>query len=406
MLPEQLADLASPDTLARGVPHDTFRALRKDAPVYWQRDSPELRGFWALTKYEDIVMASKDPARFSSNRGTAQLEDFTEEDLNVIRLMMLNMDPPQHAKFRRLVNYGFTPLVISFLEPRIRSVTSDILDKIANKGEVDFVQTVSAELPLQVIAELLGVPQEDRGKLFNWSNQLIGFDDPELSTSRDKAKEAAMEVWMYANSLVEARKGTHSEHDLASILMDAQVDGLRLTEPEIDSFFLMLTVAGNETTRNLISGGMLALIEHPEERARLLADPSLIPSAVEEMLRWVTPINAFRRTATCDMELRGQKIKENDKIVLFYASANRDESVFPDPERFDVTRTPNEHLAFGVGQHFCLGSSLARLEIRLMFTELLQRFPDMELAGPVKRLRSSFINGIKHMPVRFTPEKS
>jgi cholest-4-en-3-one 26-monooxygenase len=187
--------------------------------------------------------------------------------------------------------------------------------------------------------------------------------------------------------------------------MNAEVDGFRLTEPEFDSFFLMLTVAGNETTRNLISGGMLALLEHPEQRARLLADPSLIPSAIEEMLRWVTPVTCFRRTAACDITLRGQTIRENDKIVLYYASANRDDSVFKDPDRFDVGRTPNEHLAFGVGEHFCLGTSLARLEIRIMFTELLNRFPDMELCGPVSRLRSSFLNGVKHMPVRFTPEK-
>jgi cholest-4-en-3-one 26-monooxygenase len=405
MLPEQLADLADADTYVRGVPHDTFRALRRDAPVYWQRGRPELKGFWAVTRYEDIVMASKDPMRFSSARGSAQLEDFTEEDLSLVRLMMLNMDPPQHAKFRRLVNYGFTPLVISFLEPRIRAVTNDILDRIAHTGEFDFVPAISAELPLQVIAELLGVPHEERYQLFAWTNQLIGFDDPEFGTSKELAKQAAMEVWMYANQLVEARKDSRDEHDLASILMNAEVDGFRLTEPEFDSFFLMLTVAGNETTRNLISGGMLALLEHPEQRARLLADPSLIPSAIEEMLRWVTPVTCFRRTAACDITLRGQTIRENDKIVLYYASANRDDSVFKDPDRFDVGRTPNEHLAFGVGEHFCLGTSLARLEIRIMFTELLNRFPDMELCGPVSRLRSSFLNGVKHMPVRFTPEK-
>jgi cholest-4-en-3-one 26-monooxygenase len=403
MLRDELADISDPDTFVRGVPHDVFRRLRKEAPVWFQKERNG-RGLWALTKYDDIVMASKDPMRFSSARGGTFLIDFPEEDLDLIRLMMLNMDPPQHAKFRRLVNYGFTPLVISFLEPRINLVTAQILDKIAHRGEVDFVPTVAAELPLMVIAELLGIPLEERAKVFDWSNRLIGFNDPELGTSQADAKVAAMEVWLYANNLAEERKRTEGM-DLASILMNAEVDGERLTEAEFDAFFLMLLVAGNETTRNLISGGMLALMEHPAERERLLADPSLVPSAVEEMLRWVTPIRCFRRTATCDISLRGEKIREDDKVVLYYSSANRDEDVFPEPDRFDVGRTPNEHLAFGVGEHFCLGSSLARLEIRIMFTELLRRFPDMQLAGPVSYLRSDFINGIKHLPVRFTPEK-
>jgi cholest-4-en-3-one 26-monooxygenase len=405
MLPDDLADLSNPDTYTRGVPHETFSALRREAPIYFHKEHNGGRGFWVVTKYEDIVVASKDPMRFSSARGGTNIEDFTEEDLSLIRLMMLNMDPPQHAKFRRLVNYGFTPLVISFLEPRIRAVTAQIVDKIAHRGEVDFVPTVAAELPLQVIAELLGIPMEDRHQVFEWSNKLIGFDDPEFGTSLDDSKAAAMQVWMYANNLAEQRKNKHDDHDLATILLNAEVDGFRLSEAEFDAFFLILAVAGNETTRNLVSGGMLALMEHPEQRARLLADPSLIPSAVEEMLRWVTPVVCFRRTATCDTELGGQKIRENDKVVLYYASANRDEKVFANPQTFDVGRTPNEHLAFGVGEHFCLGSSLARLEIRIIFTELLTRFPDMTLAGPVSRLRTNFLNGIKHMPVRFTPEK-
>jgi cholest-4-en-3-one 26-monooxygenase len=403
MLPDDLADISDADTYARGVPHETFRALRARDPVHLQKEAKG-RGYWAFTRYEDIVAASKDPLRFSSARGGTNVEDFSEEDLSLIRLIMLNMDPPQHAKFRRLVNYGFTPLVISFLEPRIRAVTTQILDRIAHRGEVDFVPAVAAELPLQVIAELLGIPMEDRVKVFDWSNRLIGFDDPEFDTSTEDAKVAATEVWNYANQLAEVRKH-HEGQELVSILMNAEVDGFRLTEGEFDAFFLMLIVAGNETTRNLISGGMLALFEHPEERARLAADPELMPTAVEEMLRWVTPVTCFRRTAACDTEMRGVKIRKDDKVVLYYASANRDESVFPHPDRFDVRRTPNEHLAFGVGEHFCLGSSLARLEIRIVFTELLRRFPDIVLAGPVSRLRSNFLNGIKHMPVRFTPER-
>jgi cholest-4-en-3-one 26-monooxygenase len=404
MRPEDI-DLNDAGTFVPGVPHEAFRWMRREDPVYWQKPNATMRGLWAITRYEDVVTVSKDPGRFSSWRGATNLEDYPEEDLSLVRLIMLNMDPPQHGKFRRLVSTGFTPLVISFLEPRIRAVTNEIIDAIARKGEADFVQTVAAELPLQVIAELLGVPMEERHKLFGWSNRLTGFDDPDFGTSREDAKLAAMELWMYANQLGEGRRDNHDSHDLVSILMRSEVDGERLSVEEFDSFILMLTVAGNETTRNLLSGGMLALIEHPEQRARLLEDPSMIPSAIEEMLRWVSPLTCFRRTATRDTELRGKKIRENDKVVVYYPSANRDESVFKDPDVFDVGRTPNEHLAFGVGEHFCLGSSLARLEIRVLFTELLRRLPDMELAGPVARLRSNFLNGIKRMPVRFTPEK-
>jgi cholest-4-en-3-one 26-monooxygenase len=405
-------DLQNPGSFVQSVPHDVFRFLRAEAPVArieermgsgFMKDQKG-RGFWAVTQYQDVVTVSKDPGRFSSWRGGTNIEDFPEEDLSLIRLIMLNMDPPQHGKFRKLVSLGFTPRVISFLEPRIRMVTNQILDGIAKRGECDFVTSVAAELPLQVIAELIGIPMEDRHKVFDWSNRLIGFDDPDFATSPEDGKMAAMEVWMYANSLAEQRKDGDGG-DFVSILMNAEVDGERLSTEEFDSFFLVLAVAGNETTRNLISGGMQALIEHPEQRKRLIDDPSLIPSGVEEMLRWVSPVMNFRRTATRDTELHGQKIKENDKVVIYYSSANRDEAVFKSPEVFDVGRTPNEHLAFGVGEHFCLGSSLARLEIRVIFEELLRRFPDMELAGPVARLRSNFLNGIKRMPVKFTPEK-
>ncbi len=397
-------ELHDPDLFARGLPHEALTTLRREAPVYFHRE-PGGRGFWAVTKYEDVVTVSKDPGRFSSHRGGTNIADYPPEDLSTIQLLMLNMDPPQHNKFRRLVSQGFTPRVIARLEPRIRETAREILDAVAPIGHCDFVRSVAAELPLQVIAELIGIPDEDRAKVFDWSNRLVGFDDPEFQTSLDDGKQAAMEMFMYANTLAEAGKGKSGD-DLVSILMNGVVDGASLSEPEFDSFFLLMAVAGNETTRNLIAGGLLALIEHPEQRARLLADPSLIPMAVEEMLRWVTPVIHFRRTATQDTELRGVPIKENDKVVVFYTSANRDEDVFPEPFEFDVGRNPNEHLAFGVGQHFCLGHNLARLEIRVMFEELLKRLPDMELAGPVRRLRSNFVNGFKEVPVRFTPSKT
>jgi cholest-4-en-3-one 26-monooxygenase len=394
-------ELYDPDLYARGIPHEAFEVLRREAPVHFHRE-PNGRGFWAITKYDDVVTVSKDPGRFSSHRGGTNIQDYPPEELSTIQLLMLNMDPPQHNKFRRLVSQGFTPRVIARLEPRIREIARTILDGISPSGNCDFVRSVAAELPLQVIAELIGIPQEDHGKVFDWSNRLIGFDDPDFQTTLDDGKQAAMEMWIYANSLSEVRKGKAGD-DLVSILMNGEVDGARLSEMEFDSFFLLLAVAGNETTRNLISGGMLALMEHPEQRDRLVRDPSLVPSAVEEMLRWVTPVVHFRRTAMRDTEIRGVKIKENDKVVVYYASANRDEDVFPDPFQFDVGRSPNEHLAFGVGQHFCLGNNLARLEIRVMFEELLRRLPDIELAGPVRRLRSNFINGLKELPVRFKP---
>ena len=396
-------ELHDPAVYERGVPHEAFRLLRAEAPVHFHHE-PGGRGFWVVSKYDDIVTVGKDPGRFSSHRGGTNIPDYPPEDLSTIQMLMLNMDPPQHNKFRRLVSQGFTPRMVGQLEKRIHDVTRGIIDKIADKGECDFVRTVAAELPLQVIAEILGIPLEDREKVFDWSNRLIGFDDPEFQTSLDDGKQAAFEMWQYANELGEGRKGQKGE-DLVTVLLNAEVDGVGLTEMEFDAFFLLLSVAGNETTRNLISGGLLALLENPEQRKRLIADPSLIPSAVEEMLRWVTPVMYFRRTATRDTELRGVKIKENDKVCVYYTSANRDEDVFPDGDRFDVGRTPNEHLAFGVGQHFCLGTSLARLEIRAMFEELLRRLPDIELAGGVRRLRSNFINGYKQIPVRFTPEK-
>jgi cholest-4-en-3-one 26-monooxygenase len=397
-------DLVNPDVWVRGVPHEAFKLLRQKAPVFWQDMPGGDQGFWAVTKYEDVVAISKDPATFSSYRGTALLRDLPKEDLEQTRTIMLNMDPPQHSKYRKLVSQGFTPRMTNALEPRIRKATVEILDQIAQRGSCDFVREVAAELPLIVIAELIGIPIEDRHKVFEWSNRLIGYDDPEFQTTEEDGKMAAMEIWLYANQLAEKRTKDPKD-DLVSLLMTSEVDGEKLTEMEFDSFFLLLAVAGNETTRNLISGGMLALIENPAERQKLIDDPSLLNSAVEEMLRWVSPVSQFRRTATRDTEIRGQKIKENDKIVVYYQSANRDEEVFTDPYKFDVSRSPNNHIAFGIGEHFCLGANLARLEIRVMFEEIMRRLPDIELAGPVRRLRSNFINGIKEMPVKFTPPR-
>jgi cholest-4-en-3-one 26-monooxygenase len=397
-----VVDLSDPETFVADIPHAAFKRLRAEAPVYWQPEKIG-KGFWAITRYADLVTVSKDPVTFSSARGGTNLFELNEEDLSTIRLLMLNMDPPKHNKFRRLVIQGFTPRMTAKLEPHIREICAELVDKVARRGSCNFVAEVAAELPLLVIAEMLGVPTGDRHKVFEWSNQLIGFDDPEFRTSLNDGKIAAAQMWAYANELATQRRDRPLD-DLVSVLMEAEVDGDRLTEAEFDSFFLLLAVAGNETTRNLISGGMRALLEHPAERDRLVADPSLLPTAIEEMLRWVSPLIHFRRTATRDVELHGQRIRAGDKVVIYYPSANRDEAKFTDPECFDVGRTPNEHVAFGIGEHFCLGANLARLEIRLIFEELLRRLPDMAFAGPVRRLRSNFINGIKDMPVKFSPE--
>lgn len=390
---------------AGGPPYALFEHLRTEMPVYWN-DMPGDVGVWAILRYQDVFDVSLDQKTFSSARSGAILRTMRDDEYEVQKGLLINMDPPVHTKHRRLVSLGFSGKVIRNLEQHVREISKAIIDEVAPLGQCDFVDRVSAELPLQVIVELVGVPKADRRKVLDWTNTMIAFDDPEYGAASPEAGAmAAAELFMYANELAEDRE-KHPREDLVSALMQAEVDGERLSRADFSAFFMLLLVAGNETTRNLISGGLLALIEHPEQRARLMADRSLLPSAIEEMLRWVSPVNVFRRTATRDVELGGQTIKEGDKVALFYASANRDETVFAEPHRFDVTRMPNDHLAFGIGPHFCLGANLARLEIRVMFEEILTRLPDIELAGKPERLRSYFINGIKRMPVSFRAETS
>jgi cholest-4-en-3-one 26-monooxygenase len=324
-----------------------------------------------------------------------------EDALEQQRLLMLNMDPPLHTRYRLLINKGFTPRMVNALEATMRERTREILDRVADRGECDFVVDVAAELPLQVIADLMGVPQEDRHKLFDWSNRMIGGEDPEYGLTEEDTAIASMELYAYAAELANQKRDNPGE-DLISVLSTkAEVDGERLSGLEIDLFFLLLSVAGNETTRNLISHGLVTLLEHPDQLALLRSNPDLMGSTTEEMLRWASPVMQFRRTAMVDHELGGRQIKDGDKIVFWHISANRDETKFDDPFAFDITRSPNEHVAFGGGgPHFCLGANLARMEIRVMFEELLARFPEMEITGEVSRLRSNFINGIKHIPLR------
>ena len=409
-------DLLNLDVFVEGVPHDAFKLLRKEAPVYLHPEPNDGPGFWVLTKYDDIEAASQDWSNYSSAHGVVGMADAeygggqgggdAQGAGAGQELMMLNMDPPHHTKLRKLVNTGFTMARIKKMEPAIRQVTNEVLDTVAARGECDFVTEVAAELPLQVVDELIGIPMEDRRKIFDWSNRMIGSADPEYQVSPDATMNAGIEMYAYAEKLAAERR-ENPRDDLMSVLIDAEVDGDKLSQLEINVFFLLLSVAGNETTRNLISGGMLALFDHPEQWDRLVKDPSLMSTAVEEMLRWITPVMYFRRTATSDKEIRGQQIKKGDKVTLWYISANRDEDFFPDPYRFDVGRTPNLHLTFGAGgPHNCLGLNLARLEIQVMFEEMIRRMPDIKQAGPAQRLRSNFISGIKHLPVTFTPEKA
>jgi cholest-4-en-3-one 26-monooxygenase len=389
---------------AGGPPHATFKLLRAESPVHWNAMGED--GFWSILRYKDVFDVSLDTKTFSAARAGVILRDHQPEEYELQKGLLVNMDPPVHTKHRRLVSLGFSGKVIRNIEAHVRDITREILDDVAPLGRCDFVDRVSAELPLQVIVEMVGVPKEDRRKVLEWTNKMIAFDDPEYGAAAPEVGQiAAAELFMYANELAEDR-AKNPKDDLVSILMQAEVDGERLSRADFSSFFMLLLVAGNETTRNLISGGLLALIEHPEQRARLMADRALLPTAIEEMLRWVSPVNVFRRTATRDTEVGGQPISEGEKVALFYASANRDEAAFENPDTFDIGRTPNDHLAFGIGPHFCLGANLARLEIRVMFEELLRRLPDIELDGPAERLRSYFINGIKRMPVRFTPSSS
>ena len=403
-------NLLDPDIFTQGVPHDWFTYLRRNAPVY-KHSEPRGPGFWVITKHEDVGIVGRDAKTFSSSArrgGVVGLEEPTPEERAELESqaaftgnMMLYMDPPDHTLYRKIVQDAFRPRMIWALEDRIRERAVRILDDAVAKGECDFVVDVAAELPLQAIAELLGVPMEDRHKLFDWSNRMIGSVDPEYAVSEENVRNAQVEMFLYAQELAADRR-RNPRDDIVTTLLRAEVDGHSLSELDFNLFFLLLSVAGNETTRNAMSHGMAAFLDHPDQYEILVEDPTVIDTAVEEIVRWASPVMYFRRNVTQDTEIRGVPIKEGDKVSVWYISANRDEDVFDEPFRFDIRRDPNPHIAFGHGHHFCLGFNLARLEIKVLFEELAKRVTRLEPGGDISRLRSNFIAGIKHLPVRFT----
>lgn len=400
-------DLTDADLFQRGTPHAMFALLRREAPVYWhpEKDGP---GFWAITKYEDLKHVSRNPQLFSSARQGTLREDPPPQDLPYVQAIMLNMDPPQHRQYRALVSRAFTPRIIEGLRPAIRRMVDVILDDVVERGACDFVEDVAARLPLEVICEMMGVPEEDRRRVYEVGNRMVGFDDPDYfedgqSVAAKGAQDAFADMFVYATKLREIALAASADN-LATALVRAELDGEKLDEADFNFFFLLLLIAGNETTRTVTTNGMLALLEHPEQMEAVRRDPALLPSAIEEILRFAPAVHCFRRQSTAATEIRGRRIEADQKIMLWYPSANRDEDVFPDPDRFDVRRSPNEHVAFGFGEHFCLGANLARLELYEVFRGLLGRLHDVELAAPPRRLRSTFINGVKEMRVTFRPE--
>ncbi|MEV0280549.1 cytochrome P450 [Streptomyces sp. NPDC050610] len=413
-LPLDAVDLADHDNFTDGeLPWRMFDTLRREAPVHWQPESAPNSGFWAVTRHADIVRAGSDPETFTSTRFT-NLEE-VDEDHRELRRSLLETDGPRHRAMRRLLQRQFTPRAVAGYEVFLRGLTARTLDAALAKGRFDFVREIAADFPINVLARMLDVPEHDTQRLIDWGNRIIGNTDPDyadvlLGTEESERyrdlpfrSPAALEVFAYGRELAARRRGAGGDDLVSRLVNEPPSDGAALSARDFDNYFLLLVVAGNETTRHAISLATLALIHHPEQRERLRRDPSLMPGAVEEFLRWSSPVHHFRRTATRDTELGGRRIAEGEKVVLWFSSGNRDEAVFEAPHRFDVTRTPNDHLTFGKGgPHFCLGASLARLELRVLFEELLPRLADIRLTAEPRRVRSNFVNGLKELPVEIT----
>jgi cytochrome P450/nitrite reductase/ring-hydroxylating ferredoxin subunit len=406
-------DLTDLDVWERGVPYDWLALLRRDAPLHWQPEK-EGSGFWVITRYEDVVRVAREWETFSSELGGTSLQDLTPEEL-AARRSMIDTDPPAHTRMRALVNKGFTPRVVNAYEERIRALARGILQTAVARRELDWVESVAAEIPMWVFSEIMGLPVEDRRLIIELGDKILGNTDPEVVGEEFVAARAlkdpelrklpfsspfSLELIAYGRALGEARRRDPRD-DITTKLVEAELDGSRLSEQEFGTMFILLTTAGNETTRHTLSLGLVDLLAHPDEVERLMADPTLAATAADELLRRAHAVHHFRRTATQDVVLHGRRIKRGDKVTIWYASANYDERQFPDPYRLDVGRTPNKHVTFGLGgPHFCLGAHLAKLEVRIWLEELVPYLPRLELTGEPVRLRSNFFNGVKRLPVR------
>ncbi|MEZ4585349.1 MAG: cytochrome P450 [Gemmatimonadales bacterium] len=436
----QVETLFDPATYEAGVPFGALARLRRERPVLWVEEpaSPGWAGgpgFWLVLRHADVQSVLSRPQLFSSWLGGTQTRDpATPEALSFVRRMMLNMDPPDHSRLRGLLTRSFTPRAVAQLEDRIRAHARSIVARVvgeARSGRVDFAKDVAADLPLLTLAEILGVPAEDRMLLFDWSNRVIGFQDPDyassaefdLSAGTDIAREALrhrpapgpdgalpdprtrlgmLDLYVYAHLLAEEKRRRPGDDVMSILLAQVDADGGRVSVEEFENLFWLFAVAGNETLRNGLPGACIGLLEQPALQDELRSDPSLLPGAIEELLRWWTPVMTFRRTATADTSLGGVAIRAGQKVVVSFMSANRDELVFPDPDRIDVRRQPNPHLAFGHGPHFCLGAQLARVQMRALFAEVLATMGRLEPDGPPSLLRSSFQRGVKRLPIKWS----
>ncbi|MFO0688611.1 MAG: cytochrome P450 [Myxococcota bacterium] len=388
------------DVLSRsGPPHDLYAEVRRREPISWQ-EMPGVGGYWAVMRHADVVTVSRQPELFSAQIRGMQLLDRTDQ-----LPTLLSLDPPRHTAMRKRVLHAFAPRVVRRLEARIREIVRSTLARAVERRECDLVTDLARPLPLAIICELLGVPEEDRERVGEWADLLAGAADPEVTQGRAVGTDGALAFGAYAYELAQREAGVAgaSTDSLLHVLRDAELEGEQVDLPTFSGLFVQIAIAGNETTRSTISGGLLELIQRPDQYARIDRDRSLVPSATEEFLRWLTPVHYFRRTATRDLELSGAKIREGDRVVMMYASANRDEAVFAEPDRFDVARNPNPHLAFGFGEHYCLGAALGRLETRIFLEEFFEAIAGIELAGEPVRLRSNELNAWKRIPVRLKP---
>jgi cytochrome P450 len=406
-------DLTDLDMWARGVPYEEFARLRYEAPVAWSDEPAGGPGFWSVVRYDDIVIASKDTRTFSSSRGVS-FEEPTDEDM-AARRTIIDTDPPAHTKLRKILSGGFTQRAVAVYQHFVETLTDQVLDSGLATEPFDFIDAVAKEVPIRVLARIMGLPADDLPLFIDLGDRLIANTDPDVTDvvwGRDDTdayrrfpfrSPYGKQLWDLGREIVRDRL-TAPGDDLLSTLLRAEVDGERLSETDLDNFFSIMVVAGNETTRIAIAQGVLAFCEHPEEWERLRADPGLLDSATEELLRWTCPTHFMRRTATADIQLGGATIRAGDKVVLWYLSGNRDQNEFADPDRFDIARSPNRHLSFGRGgPHLCLGAHLARLEIRVVLDALAKRVAAFELAGTPRRIRSNFTNGLRQLPVRIRP---